>query len=981
MNNTAPLASQLALQHQLQQLGIVGDATIFEQLAQNQQVYLVEQGQLDVFIVAADIARIHLFTVNAGQLFIDPLPVAGSRNQLIVKPSADIRLHVLAPQDLLNILTQPIWREAAATLIDESIHAIAMGFEPAMLIEARAQTQVSTETLTPGERYSTGNQDITLHAPGRATWIELASGQASYLAMSDLEPMRVVPLPSDLWLTLRADSAVNLFTTREILARPALPEENFLGAISALVIVLFNAKIRQRQQNKDAELVRLHTKNALNDQVMSNALNGLASLFEVNSHAGATPDNQDRTLSACQIIGGAMGIQFRAPPSSSHSTSSVDAVNQIAQASGIRIRKIALKDNWWQKEGDPILVFLEGGKQVFALLALPGGKYQAIHPVTGEKTIVDAQFAEKLDPFGFVFYRGLPSRKLTGFDVLQFFTFGIRRDILGIVIIGLAGILLGMALPIASGYLFDAVFPAADYNQMMHIVIMLFIASLITLLFDATRSFTLLRIEGRAGSYLQAAIWDRVLSLPVPFFRQYSAGDLANRINGIHDIQQNLSGQVIFSLISGLFSVLNIFLLFYYSAKMALVAILLALVAISFFSIVAYLSFPIRAKNAEITGKVAGLVFEYLNGITKLRVTGAEAHGFANWADQFTRQNKLVLQFMKLFHLSVTFVHVFPVASYALILACIALPTSGTGSPSMSTGDFIAFSAAWINFIGGIMIFMTTGTDVLMTTLQYERTRPILEALPEIDESKPHPGRLSGALELNNIYFAYAPEAPMVLSNISINIKAGEFIALVGASGSGKSTLLRLLLGFEKPSQGGIYYDGQNLNEVDVGAVRRQLGVVLQDGKLMSGDILSNIIVSATLTTEDAWNAIRACDLERDIKAMPMGIHTVVSASGSTLSGGQRQRLLIARAIVNKPKIIIFDEATSALDNQSQAVVSGSIEKLHATRIVIAHRISTIINADCIYVLDQGQIVQSGTYQQLLNQNGLFAELAKRQIA
>jgi len=253
--------------------------------------------------------------------------------------------------------------------------------------------------------------------------------------------------------------------------------------------------------------------------------------------------------------------------------------------------------------------------------------------------------------------------------------------------------------------------------------------------------------------------------------------------------------------------------------------------------------------------------------------------------------------------------------------------------------------------------------------------------VPEVDPAKPHPGTLVGAIELSNVSFAYAPDMPPVLDDVSLSIKPGEFVALVGSSGSGKSTLLRLMLGFERPTSGGIYYDGHNLDEVDVGAVRRQLGVVLQSGRLMSGDIYTNIVGSSNLKLEDAWEAAAACGLDQDIKAMPMGMHSLVSDGGGTLSGGQRQRLLIARAIVNKPRIIYFDEATSALDNQSQAIVSASMGKLRATRVVIAHRLSTIIHADRIFVLDKGKIVQAGTYGTLMAQDGLFAELAKRQMA
>jgi ATP-binding cassette subfamily C protein len=306
--------------------------------------------------------------------------------------------------------------------------------------------------------------------------------------------------------------------------------------------------------------------------------------------------------------------------------------------------------------------------------------------------------------------------------------------------------------------------------------------------------------------------------------------------------------------------------------------------------------------------------------------------------------------------------------------------TPEIGYMGLTTGSFLAFFVAFNQFLAAVLQLSTTTLSILNVVPLYERAKPILESSPEVDPAKTLPGELSGAIEMSNIVFRYDQDSPLVLRGLTLSVQAGEFVAIIGQSGCGKSTVLRLLLGFEKPESGSIYFDGQDLSGLDVQGVRQQSGVVLQSGRLVAGTILTNIIGSASLTGEDAWEAARMAGMDADIKAMPMGLHTVVSEGGGTLSGGQRQRLMIARAIVNKPRIVLFDEATSALDNETQAIVSRSLESLRATRIVIAHRLSTVINADRIVVLEKGTVVQSGTYQELISQDGLFRELAQRQI-
>jgi ATP-binding cassette subfamily C protein len=299
---------------------------------------------------------------------------------------------------------------------------------------------------------------------------------------------------------------------------------------------------------------------------------------------------------------------------------------------------------------------------------------------------------------------------------------------------------------------------------------------------------------------------------------------------------------------------------------------------------------------------------------------------------------------------------------------------------SFSIGDFLSFNSALGQFNAAMLGLMGAMSQIITMVPLYKRAAPILHAVPETRADSIDPGELSGHIELSNVTFRYLPDMPPVLNDLSITIRPGEYVAFVGSSGSGKSTILRLMLGFETPEAGGVYFDGQDLSGLDIGAVRRQIGVVLQGSKLGSGSIFDNIVGSAPLSQDDAWQAAREAGLEQDIKDLPMGMHTMLSEGASTLSGGQRQRLMIARALVLRPRILMLDEATSALDNYTQSVVNQSLDKQNLTRIVVAHRLSTIINAHRIVVLKQGQIVETGRYSELMARDGEFAALARRQL-
>ena len=732
-----------------------------------------------------------------------------------------------------------------------------------------------------------------------------------------------------------------------------------------------------RQQELEKEQ---YEKQKLNDLgLMENALKKLATANIKSKEIIPDIITEDPLLTACAIVGKAARITIKEPARSPGGNTSRDPLGEIAAASQVKWRQVVLRGEWWKEDNGPLLAYLKDDERPVALIPFSPSKYCLHDPLDNSKSFIDMEIADKIKPFAVSFYRPFPHKKLNARDLL---VFGLesswKRDIAIIVMMGVVGGLLGLLVPIATGIVFDSIIPAGERAQLLQVGFFLAASALATMLFQITRSMAMLRLEGKVEGAVQSAVWDRLLGLPVPFFKQYTSGELAMRAMGISQIRQTLSGVTITTIISSIFSGFQFLLLFYYSWKLALVATAIVLFAMLLTLVLGLVQIPLERKLVEIMDSVTGLTLELINGVNKFRVAGAEKRAFFLWASQFGETARVYMKKEKLGNWLTAFNAMLPVVS-AMIIFFVLQHFEGI---SLDPGKFIAFNAAFIAFYTAMIAL----SEALLATNNiiplYQRSKPILETLPEHDETKGDPGVLTGDIEISHVSFRYKEDGPLILKDVSLGIKAGEYVGLVGPSGSGKSTLFRVLLGFEKPETGQVFYNGQDLNNVDVRSIRRQLGVVLQNGKLMAGDIYSNIIGSNPgLTMSDAIEASRMAGLYDDLKEMPMGMHTVISEGGGTLSGGQRQRLLIARAIVNKPRIIFFDEATSALDNRTQDIVRESLDSLRATRVVIAHRLSTIMNCDKIIVLDQGKIIEVGTYEELMANKGLFAELAKRQLA
>ena len=684
-------------------------------------------------------------------------------------------------------------------------------------------------------------------------------------------------------------------------------------------------------------------------------------------------------LQALAPIGELIGVTFRSPSGPDPTALSRNAVGAVCAASAVRYRRVALTGAWWKTDSGPLLASVGEQMAWVALLPVNDSSYALYDPASGDTRPCTAVQAQTLGKFGFSFYRPFPNTRVRRLDLLKFGFHQRWRDAKRLLGISLFIGLLGVVTPVAFGLLIDKVIPSADLPLLWQMLVALFITALATGMFHIAQSIALLRFETHMNNAVQSAVMDRVLKLPVSFFRNYSKGDLAERINGINTIRRTLSDSALQVVLGGIFSVFNFGVLFVYSPKLATMATLMLALALAFTVTVGLYKLRYERQLAHASGRLAGMTFQYLNGISKIRIASAEIRAFGHWVERFATAHRLGFQTQQLENIEKTFFAGYPQLLAATLFIGVGMTLNPPAANAMTTGGYIAFSAALASFFNGFMSLAHTGLTLLNIVPIYERAKPILDTVPESSIDKPDPGELQGAIAITGIDFRYKADTA-VLQGISLSIRPGEYVALVGPSGCGKSTLLRLLLGFEKATAGTICYDGQDMLGVDIGALRRQFGVVLQSGKLMAGDIFTNIVGATNLGQQEAWEAARMVGLDDDIRKLPMGMFTLIGDGAGGFSGGQRQRIMIARAIVHRPRILFFDEATCALDNQTQAIVSHSLLQLKATRIVIAHRLSTVIHADRIIVLDAGRVVQDGTYSTLLNEPGLFNELAKRQI-
>ena len=645
----------------------------------------------------------------------------------------------------------------------------------------------------------------------------------------------------------------------------------------------------------------------------------------------------------------------------------------LLRPSGIMRRKVELTDDWY-KSGIGALLGQTTDGDVIALIPDGITGYRFIDYKTGKTVKVTARNKHLIQPEAMCFYKPLPLKSIGIKDLILYILGTLSKfDFILIALATLAVSLIGMLMPEINNLLFSEVIPSGNAALVLPMACMLIGVTISSSMASLVKTTLLSRITTKMNTAVSAAAFGRLMSLPVSFFKNYSSGELSKRLNGVTQLCGMLVETFLTTGLNSLFSLVYIGQIFSYAPSLAVpaIAIILITLVLSIASVFTRLGILTQSMNAS--AKLSGLTYGLFSGVQKIKLSGAEKRAFTQWAKGYQPYAAANYALPVRVHLVSTLPSI--VAMIGTIIFYFSAVTS-----SISPADYMAFNTAYGMLASSIGMLATIAFSIARIKPTLDLINPILKTAPEVAQNKRVVEKISGSIELNNVSFRYSPDTPLIIDNLSLKIKSGQYVAIVGKTGCGKSTLMRLILGFETPQKGAIYYDGKDLTSLDLKSLRRKIGVVMQNGKLFQGDIYSNIAVSAPgLTAEGAMKAAEAAGMADDIKNMPMGLHTIISEGGGGISGGQRQRLLIARAIAPKPKILMFDEATSALDNLTQKQVSESLDNLKCTRIVIAHRLSTIRQCDRIIVLDKGHIVEDGTYDQLIKQDGFFAELVARQ--
>jgi NHLM bacteriocin system ABC transporter ATP-binding protein len=982
-------------------------------------VWFVQTGKLELFTVGVEEgrpsgARTHFMTILSGQLMFGmDLEGFGIGSGFVAVGKIGTELRRLRVSRLQELAGDRRYTTQIASLVDAWVTGL---------------SQSLTREIVPGPRVEvilTGDEEeVELENQQRASanhgvlWLDVVHGNLLFVGMEELlfrkEQARerdehpsmevsfrhlladvwrgekgppLFPITTETWIeasnTADLTTSLHVFSSDSMVSDPAL-----WRGLEVFHEILCHCEFINKRLAAVDELNRLKSKAEYSEAARKAACREIVQVMEELTPGRAAYDLtevEEPIFAACCLVGLAMGTQMKAGPDRGRPASFNDRVAAIAMASQCRSRLVALRGDWWRHDQGPFIARIEGSDTPVALLPKGATTYEMVDPTDGGRRLVDEHVADELEPFAHVLYRPFPDGPLNAWHLVRFGSQGLASDLWMLLVMGVSLGLLGALTPVVTGRLFDTAIPQADRGLLLQYTTALFVAALLMAAFKITRNIAVLRLQGKIDYSTQAALWDRLLNLPSTFFRGYTAGDLATRAAGIGDIRSLVAGAGSSAILGALSSVFYVVLMFYYSISLAMLAVGLTAVFIGFTSAADYVQLRYHRDQLLLHGRISGLVLQLISGVAKLRVSGAENHALHVWAKDFAAQRRAQLKIGRLQNTIAVFTSGFPVFSSMavfLVLATVQEAATARGMPPLlTTGEFIAFTAAFTAFLFAMQALGDASLSLLRVVPIYERLKPIVTTPAEIDESKAYPGILKGGIELSHIHFRYHDEGPWILEDANLKILPGELVALVGPSGCGKSTMMRLMLGFETPQKGTVYYDGQDLKSLDLREVRQQLGVVLQGSQLLPESVYRNIVGSMDLSIDDAWEAVRLVGLAQDIEEMPMGMHTFVSEGGGNFSGGQQQRLMIARALVRRPRIIFLDEATSALDNRSQEIVTESMEQLQATRLVIAHRLSTIRNADRICYMEKGRIAEMGTFDELMELGGRFWKLARRQMA
>lgn len=709
------------------------------------------------------------------------------------------------------------------------------------------------------------------------------------------------------------------------------------------------------------------------EMAFSDALRGMAGA--VMGKERIWNSMQDERSVAVEAIGRILAFYRVKPREIPGSLKDLESILEyLLRPSGIMRRQVLLKGEWYKDGTGAMLGTYRKSRKAVALIPDGASGYLFAEEETGREVKVTAENADQIAEAALCFYKPLPLKEIHARDLIVYALQTLSASDFAAVLFAAAAVSVIGIFPVCANWLiFEKGILPGGLNVLLSCTILLLGCGIVTVLFRTIQQMLLAKMKTRMSIFMESAAMMRVLTLPAKFFRQYSTGELAGRLqdlNGICDMALEAALTVGTALISFFVCMAQIYA---FAPPLVVPVLLIVLAFLLLLVLQSAAQIRVRKESMELSAKESGLVFSLFLGIQKIRLSGAQQRAFGKWAKQYTEKVKLE------YHPPL-FVSLEPVLRTAVLLIGNILIYAQAIRSQIQAADYMSFHVAYTVLVSAFSMLASMSVVFGQICAAYDMLRPILQEVPEVSEDKQIVTRISGGIELTNVSFRYQESMPMLFENLSLKIRPGQYVAIVGKTGCGKSTLMRLMLGFEQPQKGAVYYDGKDLAGLDLKSLRKFMGVVMQNGKVFQGSIYSNIVISAPwLTMEDAWRAAEMAGLAEDIRQMPMGMHTLIAEGGAGFSGGQKQRLMIARAVAAKPKLLFFDEATSALDNMTQKIVSESLDKLKCTKVVIAHRLSTIRQCDRIVVLDKGKIIEDGTYEELISRNGFFAELVERQ--
>lgn len=713
----------------------------------------------------------------------------------------------------------------------------------------------------------------------------------------------------------------------------------------------------------------------MSGQSLYQAYSRLLKILETNQYRQHELDlHAPDIFKVCECVVEYYGYRCELPKSLSPDNPHEVNLRKIAHASQFLYRRVSLTEGWTKKDVGPLIGFIEDTETPCAFIPSKTGGYFIMTADKPKPRKLTTEMLSQLSAVAYMLYIPLPQKKLGAIDLLRSGIKNIKTDLSITLGTQLIIALLSLITPLVTGYIFQQVVPNADIPLLLQIGILLSANILILTMFMFFQTMSLIRIQIKVNAQMQPAIWERLLNLPVHFFRQFSYGDLVLRALGINEIQQSVNVYELQVFLSGIFSMIMLIALFFLNTHLASWVLFFVVLMVLMNLFVGYFTMKFQYQTLMRQGKVSSFIMQILNSISKIRLSNSDAKIFSLWANQYANFVHYNHQRRHCQNISLSFNLMF--SSFVLI---VIYYLAYMQHEHLSFGTFIAFNSVFIAFSTEFINLLNTMTGLVTLVPHYQRMVPIIQSDQELDRQGRDPGEITGRAELKNVTFRYDPQSLPILDNVSIDIQPGEFVAIVGPSGAGKSSIFRLMLGFEEPEAGKVLYDGYHLKYLNIKMLREQIGVVLQNDVLFPGTILENILGYSNESKEIAWHAAQIAAIDKEIKDFPMGMHTMIAEGATSFSGGQRQRLLLARALARQPKILLLDEATSALDNIHQRKVKENLEKIDLSRLVIAHRLSTITFADRIFVLKESKVIQTGSFKELIAQPGFFQEMAHQQ--